>query len=127
MTIAKFFMNIVTFIFPVFCLDFVSSSKKVSLTIYVFKAVPTPHHIIISMTIVKFFMNMVKFFIQTVKFFMNMVKFFMNIVKFFIKRVKFFMNMATALTMLRLSVSMGKGKTIVELCSVEIALSVCKQ
>ena len=28
--------------------------------------------------------------------------------------------------MLRLSVLMGKGKTIVELCSVEIALSVCK-
>ena len=80
------------------------------MTIYVFKAVPTPHHIIISMTIVKFFMNMVKFF--------------MNIVKFFIKRVKFFMNMATALTMLRLSVSMGKGKTIVELCSVEMALRV---
>ena len=111
------------------------------MTIYVFKAVPTPHHIIISMTtvkflmnmikffmnMVKFFMNIVKFFIKRVNFFMNMVKFFMNIVKFFIKRVKFFMNMATALTMLRLSVSMGKGKTIVELCSVEIALSVCKQ
>ena len=78
-----------------------------------FKAVPTPHHIIISMT--------------TVKFLMNMIKFFMNMVKFFIQTVKFFMNMATRLTMLRLSVSMGKGKTIVELCSVEIALSVCKQ
>ena len=90
------------------------------MTIYVFKAVPTPHHIIISMTIVKFFMNMVKFFLKRVKFFMNMVK-------FFIKTVKFFMNMATRLTMLRLSVSMGKGKTIVELCSVDIALSVCKQ
>ena len=62
-----------------------------------------------------------------IKFFINMVKFFINMVKFFIKTVKFFMNMATRLTMLRLSVSMGKGKTIVELCSVEIALSVCKQ
>ena len=76
------------------------------MTIYLFNAIPTPHHIITSMTIVRFFMNMVKFFIQT---------------------VKFFMNMATRLTMLRLSVSMGKGKTIVELCSVEITLSVCKQ
>ena len=94
-----------------------------------FKAIPTPHHIIISMTIVKFFMNMVKFFMIMAKFFINMakVKFFINMVKFFIKTAKFFMNMATRLTMLRLSVSMGKGKTIVELCSVEIALSVCKQ
>ena len=83
------------------------------MTIYLFKAVLTPHHIIISMTIVKFFMNMVKFF--------------MKLVKFFIQTVKFFMNMATRLTMLRLSVSMGKGKTMVELCSVDIALSVCKQ
>ena len=31
------------------------------------------------------------------------------------------------ITMLRLSVSIGKGNTMVELCSVEIALSVCKQ
>ena len=29
--------------------------------------------------------------------------------------------------MLRLSVSIGKGNTMVELCSVDIALSVCKQ
>ena len=74
-------------------------------------------------------MNMVKFFMIMAKFFINMakVKFFINMVKFFIKTAKFFMNMATRLTMLRLSVSMGKGKTIVELCSVEIALSVCKQ
>ena len=78
-----------------------------------FKAVPTPHHIIISMTIVKFFMSLVKLS--------------MNMVKFFIQTVKFFMNMVTRLTMLRLSVSMGKGKTMVELCSVDIALSVCKQ
>ena len=30
-------------------------------------------------------------------------------------------------TMLRLSVSIGKGNTIVELCSVDIALSVCNK